>query len=112
VEAGGVETHSEENKNLTNKGQILSTAEQVITQSAINEKDINNANVDNRTKSDHDEAFVGHTKTTFGAQQEHNRNITELTENEDLKKIIEAWGNLPEALRQGILAMIEAVSKN
>lgn len=40
-------------------------------------------------------------------QQEHN----EIAGNPDLKKIFVTWEKLPEALKQGILSMIEAAVK-
>ncbi|HBC89321.1 MAG TPA: hypothetical protein DCZ94_20460 [Lentisphaeria bacterium] len=111
VEAGGVESHSRENQILSNKGQVLSADGQNLPQPAVDEKDTGSVNIEGGTKPNLQETSSGHPKTTSGAQQEHNRNITELPENKDLKRIYEVWDNLPEAMRQGILAMIEAAIK-
>lgn len=111
MEAGGVESHLEENKNLSINGQDLSTTGRAKSQSLNIVNVVNASNVELGTKEGTSETPSGHPKNAIGTQQEHNRSTTELTENQDLKKIIDAWQNLPEAMKQGILAMIEAVVK-
>ncbi|HCE42757.1 MAG TPA: hypothetical protein DET40_04350 [Lentisphaeria bacterium] len=111
MEAGGVESHSRENQILSSKGQSLSSDGQILSQPAVIEKDTSSVNIEDGTKSNLGETSSGHPKTTIGTQQEHNRNITELPENHDLKKINETWKDLPEAMKMGIMAMIEAAVK-
>jgi hypothetical protein len=72
----------------------------------------NASNVEIGTKDGTVQTPSGHPKNTIGAQREHYRSITELPENQDLKKIIDAWQNLPEAMKQGILTMVEVTTKN
>jgi len=111
MEAGGVESHSRENQILSSKGQVLSADGQNLSQPAVDEKDTGSVNIEDGTKSNLVETSSGHFKTTNETQQEHYRNITELLKNPDLKRIIETWQDLPEAMKQGIMAMVEAVVK-
>jgi hypothetical protein len=61
-----------------------------VLQPAHNELVVNDVNVMNGTKYSTVQTPSGHPKNTIGTQQEHNRNITELPENQDLKMIFEA----------------------
>ncbi|MFZ2657440.1 MAG: hypothetical protein WAX69_21070 [Victivallales bacterium] len=100
-----------QNQDLTNEGQDLSSKGQDTSQPLQNENSANSSNVKIGSEDNQGKTPLGHPKTTFGTQQEHNRSITEMPENQDLKKVFDAWKNLPEAMKQGILAMIAAAVK-
>ena len=109
--ATGLESELAQNRNLTSEGQTLTSSGQGKSQLPNVVNVANVPNVEFGTKESTSETPSGHPKNAIGTQQEHNRNITELPKNQDLKMIFEAWEKLPEAIRKGILAIIEAATK-
>ena len=83
---------------------------QDTSQQVDNESNANDANVKLGTNDNTGKTPLGQPKSIIGAQQEHNGNAVKLPENQGLKRIIEAWPDLPEAMKKGILAMIEAAN--
>lgn len=109
--ATGLESELAQNRNLTSEGQALTSSGQGKSQLPNVVNVANASNVEIGTKDGTVQTPSGHPKNAIGTQQEHNRSITELTENQELKMIFESWEKLPEAIRKGILAIIEAAAK-
>jgi len=89
------------------KGQDLSTSGRSETQDVERHADIVMPIVEDGTSSGQQEVELGHPKSIAGTQQEHNGSAGKMAQS-DLERVIMAWSSLPHAIKQGILAMIDA----
>ena len=65
------------------------------------------SNLNTRSNLDQYKSHAGQAKNTISAKREHNINTMELLSDPDLKNVIDTWKNLPKAVKQGIIAMVE-----
>lgn len=103
--ATGLETDLEKNEKSANNGQNDAYCGQNKSYAIDNENDAKMVNVNLRSKNDQNMSHTGHPKNITRAECEHNMSRTEMPK--DLQKICEIWQELPEAVRQGIIAIVK-----
>ena len=64
--------------------------------------------VEQRTEADAAQPDVGRLESTTRAQPEHNQSATESALPPDLAAVLSAWPNLPEDVKAGIAALVQA----
>ena len=114
VEAGGVEPEATNKSSLSYPCQESLDSGQENTEDIQYQNDTNYSKIDNGTVTGQQKTSAGHPKSIAGTEQEHNRNITktELLTNfpPDLLTVTESWKTLPNPIKQGIVAMINATN--
>ena len=104
----GARTGFEQNQDLSGSGQNSPPLGQNTSYPIDDNNNAHEGNVKHGTNDGQDKTPSGQPKSITGTQQEHN----EIAGNPDLKKIFEAWEKLPEAMKQGILLMIESATSS
>ncbi|MCK4670763.1 MAG: site-specific integrase [Nanoarchaeota archaeon] len=106
VGATGFEPETKGDCKLLDTGQKLSSAGKNSTQPGQTQEDTSMVPVELRTGAGLDETHPGRTRSTTGAQQEHNGILLEKVPS-DLALVIEAWGKLPKKLRKEIVNKVK-----
>ena len=72
---------------------------------------IKEPHVENGTETDSTQSHPGRSESTKSAQQEHNISTTLKPLDSELAEVVRAWKDLPEAVRDSIVAMVKAAKK-
>ena len=112
MEAGGVEPQSKEKMQSTSCEQKPANSGQTQLQTSQIQEDTKICVYDYRTQPALSSTPAGHAKNIISTEREHNRNIMKTEFYTDLPpeliEVIKAWKHLPDPIKQGILAMINA----
>ena len=91
---------------LSTSGQNRPNSGQSSSQSGQSQEVAKEACVEEGTENTSRQTNSGHAPNTIRTQQEHNPLRSKDPTPRDLKLLLETWGRLPEAVREGILAMV------
>lgn len=111
VRGGGLEPPSSDNHELSNRGRKKTTRGQNQPKSEQPQELAEKSNVESGTDRHPANINLGTLRDHNKHITAHNRAITDTGPSDDLQEIIQAWPDLPEAIRSGIIAMVKAVKK-
>ena len=111
VPGAGVEPDSSGSQIVSGEGQSPSLPGQTLSYPGHLQEVKETPHVDNGTEADATPSHPGRSKSTKLAQQEHNINTTLKPHDPRLAAVVMAWDDLPEEVRESIIAMVKAEGK-